>query len=153
MGDLSTFWCLLQFLSSKIQCSCHTSLPLVWLELLWDILCYFWQFLLCATIWGVLVLVLLWKFCRILSWNHLVLCIFFLVGRRLMTVSISSAVIGLFNLLSGLDLILVNDIYPENCPFTLSFPILWSAGFQSMTWRFSGFLPCLLLWPPFIWCW
>ena len=49
-----------------------------------------------------------------------------------MTASISSVVIGLFICLSGLDLILVSDIYPENCPFPLCFPILWSVGFQNM---------------------
>ena len=55
-------------------------------------------FILCGIIWGVLVLVLLWQSYRILSKNHLVLG-YFLVGRLFMTVSISSAVIGLFNLL------------------------------------------------------
>ena len=46
-----------------------------------------------------------------------------------MTVSISLGIIGLFKL-SGLDLILVSGVSPENCPFPLNFPVLWSTGFE-----------------------
>ena len=105
-------------------------------------------FLLCGIMWGILILVL-WKTCRILSWNPLVLG-FILVGRLYLTVSIYSAIIGVFNLLIWSWFNLVSDIYPESCPFPLCFPILWSTSFQNMTWWFSVFPLCLLLHPPFI---
>jgi hypothetical protein len=42
MGDLFIFWGLLQFLSSETWSSCHTDLPLAWLESHQDILYCLW---------------------------------------------------------------------------------------------------------------